>query len=66
MSVIDGSSIVATQVLTGYGTTIIFTTNGSVYTVGHNDWGQLGDGTKVDKSTPIKAQYINNLTPATY
>ena len=66
MSVIDGSSIVATQVLTGYGTTIVFTTNGSVYTVGHNDWGQLGDGTTTNRSTPIKPQYINNLTPATY
>jgi alpha-tubulin suppressor-like RCC1 family protein len=66
MSVIDGSSIVATQVLTGYGTTVVFTTNGSVYTVGHNDWGQLGDGTTTNRSTPIKAQYINNLTPATY
>lgn len=66
MSVIDGSSIVATQVLTGYGTTIVFTTNGSVYTVGHNDSGQLGDGTQTDRSTPIKPQYINNLTPATY
>lgn len=66
MSVIDGSSIVATQVLTGYGTTIVFTTNGSVYTVGHNDWGQLGDGTTTNRSTPIKAQYVNNLTPSTY
>lgn len=66
MSVIDGSSIVATQVQSGYGTTVIFTTNGSVYTVGHNDDGQLGDGTTTNRSTPIKAQYVNNLTPATY
>lgn len=66
MSVIDGTSIVANQVITGYGTTIVFTTNGSVYTVGHNDSGQLGDGTTTNRSTPIKAQYVNNLTPATY
>jgi len=66
MSVIDGSSIVASQVKTGYGTTVVFTTNGSVYTVGNNGSGQLGDGTTTNRSTPIKAQYVNNLAPTTY
>jgi len=66
MSVIDGSSIVAQQVQTGYGTTVIFTTSGAVYTVGNNASGQLGDGTTTSRSLPIKAQYVNNLTPTTY
>lgn len=66
MSVINGATIVAKQVQSGFGTTIVFTTNGSVYTVGNNGSGQLGDGTTTNSSTPIKAQYINHLSAETY
>lgn len=66
MSVINGTTITATQVQSGFGTTVIFTTNGSVYTVGNNGSGQLGDGTTNNSSVPIKAKYVNNLKATTY
>lgn len=66
MSVIDGTNIRASLVQTGVGTTVIYTTNGSVYTVGRNDYGQIGDGTTTMRTTPIKAQYVNNLKSATF
>ncbi len=59
MSVIDGSSIIAKQVLTGFGTTVVLTTNGKIYTVGNNGNGQLGDGTTTNSSTPKANQYTN-------
>ncbi|OYX37938.1 hypothetical protein B7Z00_02585 [Candidatus Saccharibacteria bacterium 32-50-10] len=63
MNVIDGTSVVASQVVAGYGTAVIYTTLGRVYTVGNNGSGQLGDGTTVSKSTPIMGQYINQTLP---
>lgn len=66
MSVIDGTNIRASQVQSGMGTTVIYATNGSVYTVGRNNYGQLGDGTTAIRTRPIKAQYVNNLKSATF
>lgn len=59
MSVIDGATAVATQVQTGFGTTVVYTADGSVYTVGSNSFGQLGDGTTTNSSIPLKAKYVN-------
>lgn len=59
MSVIDGSSIIAKQVFSGNGTTVILTTNNKIYTVGNNGNGQLGDGTTINSSTPKANQYTN-------
>ncbi len=59
MSVIDGSSIIAKQVFSGNGTTVILTTNNKIYTVGNNGNGQLGDGTTTNSSTPKANQYTN-------
>lgn len=66
MSLIDGSTIVASQVQSGFGTTVIFTTNGSVYTVGNNNSGQLGDGTTTSSPLPIKAKYLNSMRLVTF
>lgn len=55
----SSTSPMAKSVQSGDGTTVIFTTDGAVYTVGNNDRGQLGDGTTLDKYTPIKGQYTN-------
>lgn len=49
----------AASVQSGNGTTVIFTKDGQVYTVGRNHQGQLGDGTRTNRTTPIRGQYTN-------
>jgi len=50
----------AQTVQAGYGTTMVLTDQGRIYTVGSNTYGQLGDGTTNNSSTPQARQYINN------
>lgn len=64
MQVIDGDTIRAKQVQSGYGTTVVLTTDGRVYTVGNNSNGQLGDGTTTNSTTP-KANRYTNVLPVT-
>jgi alpha-tubulin suppressor-like RCC1 family protein len=59
------SGVKASQVKTGYGTTIILTQNRKIYTVGNNNNGQLGDGTTTNSSLPKVNQFINVL-PVNY
>ena len=61
MQVINGTTARASQVQSGYGTTIILTTQGTVYTVGNNSNGQLGDGTTTNSSVPRANPYTNVL-----
>lgn len=61
MNVINGSTIRAAQVQSGYGTTVILTTSKKIYTVGNNSDGQLGDGTTTNSSTPRANRYTNIL-----
>jgi alpha-tubulin suppressor-like RCC1 family protein len=61
MQVINGTAVRAKQVQSGYGTTVILTTQGVVYTVGNNSNGQLGDGTTTNSSTPRANPYTNIL-----
>lgn len=63
MNVIDGVTIRASKVQAGYGTAVILTDNGVVYTVGNNAKGQLGDGTTINSSTPKANQYTNVKPP---
>ena len=53
----------ANFVLSGYGTTVIYTLSGRIYTVGNNGNGQLGDGTTNDSSTPRANRYVNIIKP---
>jgi alpha-tubulin suppressor-like RCC1 family protein len=66
MQIFDGSSVIAKRIQTGYGTTVIISTTGEVYTVGNNDFGQIGDGTTTARSTPVKAKYTNNFRDTIY
>jgi alpha-tubulin suppressor-like RCC1 family protein len=66
MSVIDGSTIKALQVQSGFGTTVVLTANHKVYTVGNNGDGQLGDGTTNNSSTPAANKYTNVLPVTTF
>lgn len=60
------AGVAASTVQTGYGTTVVLTTAGTVYTVGNNGNGQLGDGTTTNSSTPILAKYINSQAVTNY
>ncbi len=66
MSVIDGTTIVARQVVAGTGAVVIYAANGRVYTVGKNDSGQLGDGTTNNSATPKANIYTNVIQPSYY
>ena len=49
----------AKSVQTGFGTTIVLSTDGTIYTVGYNRQGQLGDGTTTFRHTPAAHEYTN-------
>lgn len=54
------TGVVAKTVQTGYGTTVVLTDEGKIYTVGNNSNGQLGDGTTTNSSTPLARRYVNS------
>ena len=56
----------AVSVQAGYGTAVVRTSSGAIYTVGNNNNGQLGDGTTTNSSVPILGKYLNGVTPTTY
>jgi alpha-tubulin suppressor-like RCC1 family protein len=43
----------------GYEHTIVLTNNAEVYSWGGNEWGQIGNGTHKEQSTPIKVNGFN-------
>lgn len=57
---------VAKSVQTAGGTTIVLTTSGTVFTVGNNSHGQLGDGTTANSSTPKANEYTNMRSTISY
>lgn len=63
MGVINGTTVIATSVVSGRGTTVVRATNGFIYTVGANEYGQLGDGTTNDSSTPKRHRFVNSSQP---
>ncbi len=46
----------------GYYHSVVVTTNGDVYTWGHNAYGQLGDGTKANSDIPKKVELPEKIT----
>lgn len=66
MKVFDGIHFGAREVRTGFGTTIILSDAGGVYTVGNNNTGQLGDGTTQNSSIPEMRKYTNPILNLTY
>ena len=47
------SSITATQVSAGYYHTIALSSDGSIFSWGYNQYGQLGDGTNITRLSPV-------------
>ncbi|MES2876448.1 MAG: ricin-type beta-trefoil lectin domain protein [Patescibacteria group bacterium] len=56
----------ARSVQTGYGTTVVISSTGRVFTIGNNSNGQLGDGTTTSSSVPKANQYTNQRSTITY
>lgn len=56
----------AASVQSAYGTTVILSTTGTIYTVGNNVNGQLGDGTTNNSSTPTATKYANMRSAITF
>ena len=50
-----------TAIATGYGHTLALLPDGTVWTWGKNDVGQLGDGTTVARATPIRVPGLGNI-----
>ena len=57
---------VAQTVRTGYGTTVILSSTGKVFTLGNNANGQLGDGTTNNSYVPQANDYTNQRTTVSY
>lgn len=60
MLVLGSGSDLARRVRSGYGTTVVYTANGRVFTVGNNSNGQLGDGTTTSNHTPAAHKHVNS------
>jgi alpha-tubulin suppressor-like RCC1 family protein len=43
--------------------TLALRRDGTVWAWGHNEQGQLGDGTTTDRSTPVQAQGLPDMGP---
>lgn len=64
MQVFDGSQLRAAQVVTGYGTTIVLSDTGKIYSMGHNNYGQLGIGTTTNTNVPTMATFLQSQAPS--
>jgi alpha-tubulin suppressor-like RCC1 family protein len=53
-----------TAIAVGYKHVLALASNGAVYAWGGNDHGQLGDGTKKDRSQPVKVKLPKGFTAA--
>lgn len=60
------AGVQAKSVQAGFGTAVVLTTTGKVYTVGNNATGQLGDGTTTNSSTPKANEYTNQRSTIVY
>jgi alpha-tubulin suppressor-like RCC1 family protein len=60
------AGVIAKSVQSGFGTTVVLSTTGKVYTMGYNANGQLGDGTTNNSFTPSANEYTNQRSTILY
>ncbi|HRJ06468.1 MAG TPA: hypothetical protein PK096_02405 [Candidatus Saccharibacteria bacterium] len=60
------TGVAAKSIQAGYGTAVVISTGGKIYTVGNNVNGQLGDGTTTNSYTPKANVYTNLRTTLVY
>lgn len=58
--------VAARSVQSGFGTTVVISTTGKVYTVGNNSNGQLGDDSTTSSSVPQANPYTNQRPTITF
>ncbi len=54
------------KVSTGYTSTMILKTDGTLWATGNNSKGELGDGTNVNKTTPVQVMSLVALVSTGY
>ncbi|ETR68383.1 MAG: hypothetical protein OMM_10587, partial [Candidatus Magnetoglobus multicellularis str. Araruama] len=55
------SALIVTEIISGYFHTLALKNDGTVWAWGYNNYGQLGDGTTTDKSSPIQVPGMDNV-----
>lgn len=60
---INASNVKAVDVLTGYGSTIVLGDTGKIFATGHNNFGQLGDGSVTNSKVPIEPKFLQARAP---
>ncbi len=57
----DTAGAVNAKVAAGMGYTVVLKADGTIWTWGYNQSGQLGDGTTVDRPSPVQVQGLGNV-----
>jgi alpha-tubulin suppressor-like RCC1 family protein len=57
----EGSSVLGQSVFAGYDKTCVVDTDGYVWGMGSNSYGELGDGTTIDKLSPTKSEDLGSI-----
>lgn len=65
MQIVDGVTVRALSVTSGFGSVVILTDSNRVYTVGNNKFGQLGlgNGSTANTNRPAEALFLKSSTP---
>ncbi|MGY1551577.1 RCC1 domain-containing protein [Microbacterium sp. A588] len=60
------AEVTFTQMSAGSGHSLAVTADGTAYAWGHNNYGQLGDGRRVDRETPVPVLTLTTVTGVSF